>query len=356
MTIRLGHLNSFLIFGVIPWLALIVPSVFMYLLMLIILVINRRFALFLAVLLAAVPVYFVVETSLARAYLTEKQLLNTYNTSFAIALLFILPFVRKSFTLTANRTTDASLVLFFLVIAFLRLTGVQEYNALAQILAVTFALYFCFADKAERKILVIAYLIFSSARSIIAGFAVAWLVQSIKFLRSAVSLPVLLAVIIFTASGSVVAILYDYLTALRGDQVMLKGRTNMWLAILDSAPGLFGNGPGAALVLLENVLRYFQLPHNDWLRIYSDFGLVGLLAALTAMFYISRKGANSRFATFVLAFYMLTGNPLSFPTVIATYFLVCQTGRRQENVAASRVMAQRTEHERSFKFRLRSAS
>ena len=52
---------------------------------------------------------------------TEKQLLNTYNTSFAIALLFI-PSICSQVVHSHARTGQPmqALVLFFLVIAFLR--------------------------------------------------------------------------------------------------------------------------------------------------------------------------------------------------------------------------------------------
>ena len=86
---------------------------------------------------------------------------------------------------------------------------------------------FCLADKAERKkSWSLPPQFFSSARSIIAGFAVAWLVQSIKFLRSAVSLPVLLSGHHLYSQRLCRCVLIR-LPSQRfvGGQVMLKGRT-----------------------------------------------------------------------------------------------------------------------------------
>lgn len=325
MTKRIEHLNAFIIFCVFPWLAVIAPAAISYALMLVILILNKRFALAATILSALAVVYYIVENSPVRDYLEGQELLNTYNASFALSLIFLIPFFKKSIVITTNRATDFGMLLFFLTMVVMQFSGNQEYRGTVQIMAYTFAVYFCFANKVDRSVMLVAYLFVSGARAIIAGFAVAWLFAKFKHLRASLSLPVLVAVVAVISSGSLLALVYEYLVDLRAQSILLKGRTIMWLAMLDNSPGLFGSGAGSALVLLADVLNYFQLPHNDWLRIYTDFGIVGLAATIAVFFHSARKNENRRFATIVLAFYMLTGNPLSFPTVIATYFLVCQT-------------------------------
>ena len=84
-------------------------------------------------------------------------------------------------------------------------------------------------------------------------------------------------------------------------------------------------GLARSLVLLENLMRYFPCPNNDLVADLFRFRACGLLAALTAMFYISRKGGNSRFAYICAGFLHAYRKPaLSFRDSDRDVFLVCQ--------------------------------
>lgn len=339
---RISQFNAFMMFGILPWVVLVLPSVISYVVLAGLLLLNKRFVPVLVLVVAAGVAYFTVEHSPVRIILTEIQTLSAYNATFAMFLISALPFLRSGVPLEASKATDISLALFLPVILLLQLTGTTAFYALLQIMAYSYACYFIFADQKYRKSLVLAYLLVSGARAIVAGFIMAFVWTRYKSLRSTFTGPLFLGVNAVVLSGSLFALLYEHLMELRDQSIFMKGRTNFWLGILESDPGLFGNGPGSSLLVIETVIRgEFLLPHNEWLRIYSDFGLAGLIFALVVLFQLSRRNFTSRFATVVLAAYMTTGNPLSFPTVIATYYLLCLSISPQGSLARGAIPSPR---------------
>ncbi|WP_460630746.1 O-antigen ligase family protein [Leifsonia lichenia] len=63
-----------------------------------------------------------------------------------------------------------------------------------------------------------------------------------------------------------------------GLSINTSGRSALWDALWDSAitsPG-FGQGPGSAAALVKSRFYPILLPHNEYLRLFHDFGIVGL--------------------------------------------------------------------------------
>lgn len=70
-----------------------------------------------------------------------------------------------------------------------------------------------------------------------------------------------------------------------------SGRSVLWEMTLDSwqkAP-LFGNGPGSASALISARFDNIGHPHNDYLRILHDFGLIGFVPFLIGLVLILRS-------------------------------------------------------------------
>ncbi|MCG7592781.1 O-antigen ligase [Mycobacterium sp. PSTR-4-N] len=58
--------------------------------------------------------------------------------------------------------------------------------------------------------------------------------------------------------------------------ISTQGRTAMWQLVFDRANGtLLGNGPGSASRLINEHFPGLGHPHNEYLRLYYDFGLIG---------------------------------------------------------------------------------
>lgn len=325
MRVHLGQINGLLIFGFLPTTALFLPAVSFYLLLLGLFFINRQYSNILGFLIALTLSFLVVEFSLNKESLSLQQYFNSLN--FCVAL-FLIPLVLLELHynyLSVSSITSA----FMLAVGFfgglLLLIDEHTFKGIVQILAFNFAAYFCLADKTRRRLYVFVYLIMSGARAVFSGLLFAYIVGRFKFARSLVSLPVFLSALLLLGSGVAALKLNELLLGLQADQIALKGRTGIWLALLQTSPGWFGNGVGYALLETEAAVSYFQLPHSDWLRIWVDFGILGVIATLVCLFVISRKSGSALVMSIVLGVYMLVGNPLSFPTVIVTYFFVCQT-------------------------------
>jgi len=71
----------------------------------------------------------------------------------------------------------------------------------------------------------------------------------------------------------------DAALTLGGIQLNTSGRIQLWQFTMDSASKspIFGQGPGSAADLITARFPNIDHPHNDYLRIYHDFGLIGLL-------------------------------------------------------------------------------
>lgn len=82
-------------------------------------------------------------------------------------------------------------------------------------------------------------------------------------------------------------------------EVNTSGRTVLWDMTLRSAEQdpLFGNGPGTATAMISASFRNISHPHNEYLRLFHDFGYVGailfVLGTLTLLFRTLRRVQHS---------------------------------------------------------------
>jgi O-antigen ligase len=70
----------------------------------------------------------------------------------------------------------------------------------------------------------------------------------------------------------------DNAITVEGLQLNTSGRNTIWQITIDSAntSPIFGHGPGSSVELMISHFSNISQPHNDYLRIYHDLGLVGL--------------------------------------------------------------------------------
>ncbi len=63
-----------------------------------------------------------------------------------------------------------------------------------------------------------------------------------------------------------------------GISINTSGRSSLWETIIASAnkAPLFGHGPGSASEIISSAYGYISHPHSDYLRLYHDYGYVGL--------------------------------------------------------------------------------
>lgn len=101
-----------------------------------------------------------------------------------------------------------------------------------------------------------------------------------------------------------------------GLSIGTSGRSNIWETIIsqmDDWSLTVGHGAGQAEVLVEKIFIVITQPHNDYLRLLYDFGLIGLLlwvvplvSALIFTFRMSSKMRHSHdFALFLATFLLL---------------------------------------------------
>jgi O-antigen ligase len=66
--------------------------------------------------------------------------------------------------------------------------------------------------------------------------------------------------------------------AVGGVKLNTSGRVTLWRMVVADVRDnwLAGNGPGSSVELISSHFAHISHPHNDYLRIYHDFGLVGL--------------------------------------------------------------------------------
>lgn len=85
-------------------------------------------------------------------------------------------------------------------------------------------------------------------------------------------------------------------TSLGGFQVGTSGRTTIWAALLDQtsrSTKLFGLGAGASEHFVLQQFGGISQPHNDYLRMYVDFGQIGLVLFVASLIVIA-MGAMRR--------------------------------------------------------------
>ena len=316
-------LNCLLIFGVLPFFLYAGFSVASYLLFVLYLFVLERVRarnVLIFLLVSLLSYIFVVHGPLYSQFSSEV-LASAINTTFAFFLLLLSPWLKMNIVSKENIYTDLLIVIFLSVSLVLQIPGVKAEAAL-QIGSFTFALYFAVSQNIFRKLFLISGVVIGGGRMILAGAVYGLVMFRWPKTHKILSLNLLILASVLTASGILFAYLNDYLVSLRDQGIYLKGRTGFWLSLLESNATLFGNGAGTSLQKITSLMNFNQLPHNDYLRIYVDYGLILFIAFLYSLWRNSLNGPHQLFATSVLAAFMLTGNPLSFPTVIVSYLLV----------------------------------
>lgn len=78
--------------------------------------------------------------------------------------------------------------------------------------------------------------------------------------------------------------LIDSTAGLSLENLRTSGRSVAWAALVERIPDrlLLGHGANASEPVLLAISEHFKHPHNDWLRIVFEYGLVGLLLFLAA--------------------------------------------------------------------------
>jgi O-antigen ligase len=153
---------------------------------------------------------------------------------------------------------------------------------------------------------------------------------------------VVLATVVFLVAIDLIPPLHDRfaegdLIRFSGIAINVSGRDNVWSVVWQSAlrSPWIGQGPGSGdLVVLAQGFKVSQ-PHNEYLRILHDFGLVGLVAWICAFVLVLRRtyrawtvsdrgddhaGAIVHLAAWLglvaLAVGMVTDNPLRYVHVL----------------------------------------
>jgi O-antigen ligase len=140
------------------------------------------------------------------------------------------------------------------------------------------------------------------------------------------SLPLLQARFGFVGDGAVVG----------GVRINTAGRFNIWKLLLERASDSpwIGHGIGAAEDLVIGYFGTVAQPHNDFLRIYFDLGIVALFLWIFMCIRIGMKGFRSKSSShminlnfkfkyvllFQLSVFMTTDNPLVYPFYVLPVF------------------------------------
>lgn len=121
------------------------------------------------------------------------------------------------------------------------------------------------------------------------------------------------------------------LSRVAGIKINTEGRPKVWAVVWSGAQNelLIGHGPGKASALSVSVEPAFDHPHNDYLLVLYDFGVVGLVllawfALRTARMLRYARKRSSGLITAVAALnaglailiMMVTDNPLDYPFVM----------------------------------------
>jgi hypothetical protein len=99
----------------------------------------------------------------------------------------------------------------------------------------------------------------------------------------------------------------------------------LWEAINEGSLGdlLFGFGPGAADATVV-AAGFVENPHNDWLKVFFDYGIAGFVAMQVAFFCLFSKSAFRRLIYIYTAILMITDNTLIYMFHQVIIFLVVQ--------------------------------
>ncbi len=274
------------------------------------------------ILLLAVSLCFIfVSWSPFLSQTWSMGLVTALNATFAFFLLLLSPWLKMNIHIEENKIVDLIIVVFLVASLALQMPGIKSEAAL-QIGSFTFALYFAVSQNLFRKLCLASVVVIGGGRAIIAGAVYGFAMNHSHKLHMILSMILLVLIATMAILGVLFVYLEEYLLTLRDQDIFMKGRTGFWLSLLETNATLLGNGAGASIQSLFFLTESYHLPHNDYLRIYVDYGLILFILILYSLWKNSLRGSHQLFATSVLAVYLLTGNPLSFPTVIISYLLV----------------------------------
>ncbi len=127
----------------------------------------------------------------------------------------------------------------------------------------------------------------------------------------------------YSGSGNFSSFIYNI------EDVRTHGRLVMWVPMMDKIPDslLLGHGFDSSTEFIQNYISWITHPHNDYLRILFDLGIMGLFLFFIAYFFSIRKilfyryrvnDTVSNFIVFLtLSFFvffilMITGNPIYY--------------------------------------------
>jgi len=267
--------------------------------------------------------------------------LGAVNVSLAVGFLLISFLFKSKIDIESCFIVDILIFTFYLVcmvnLLFPNIFGFESY-ALMQIASFNVALYLMVVRGWGRRLSLFLHVVLGGGRSIIAGVVMGVILSKlpkVSMLHKNLARLAFIAVVSLLCSGVIISIFQDYLQTLAWKGVFLKGRTGFWLALLDKELSYLGHGAGASAYAVYEKIGIFHQPHNDLLRVYTDYGLLILCALLFSFFMNCLKGSYALYATLVLVAFMATGNPLSFATAISCYMLsVCalSTKKKQYHV------------------------
>ncbi|WP_284123834.1 hypothetical protein [Parerythrobacter aestuarii] len=256
------------------------------------------------------------------AAMSQQTQFNALNTTVGLLLLLSGHWLKFGFRVAPSTMTDIGIVV-LLVFAVIDTMVLGAPAALLQVASFSVILYMLVADTKLRKSIAVAGAFVAGARVLILAIVASWTFFRWRSFALALTIPALCIAVYLAVQPESYQEASLFLTELRNDRILLKGRTNFWLALVSSQMTFFGNGAGSAVMLIEQTIGFYQLPHNEYLRIMFDYGVVTLVATLIVLgWQVSSQSNHRRVATLFLAFYMLTGNVLSFPTVIVSYLLI----------------------------------
>jgi O-antigen ligase len=146
-----------------------------------------------------------------------------------------------------------------------------------------------------------------------------------------------------------------------GVRVSSSGRSNLWPAVVESAlrRPVIGQGLGSSQMVSGDIGEYLGHPHNDYLRVWHDLGLIGLVLLLTAFITWCRtlwralrsaarhKGAHEQVVLPLAGFLGLlslmlaasTDNALIYPFVMAPMGILVGAGLGQRPISLARSAA-----------------
>ncbi len=344
MVIKISRFTTGIVFVAIPLTAIILPALTAFLILIFICLLNRNFEVLVFLFLCMILTLLIVFSFSPVSYNSDPRIFaNALNTTFSFLIIIF-----SSFFKLKKIQLDRSPFLDFLVISLSVLTllfiiifqSSVDVGAIPQILAFSFAGYLSFAPNLFIVACILGATLIISARAILIGAIVGWIFSCLRSKLRAWLIGIVSTIILFIfLNYDVVQISIDLLSSLREIGVFFKGRVNWWLYTLAQGSSFMGNGPGFSVMFLSDLHLESSmiLPHNDFIRVYSDYGIFGFFMLLISLILHSLKSSSNFFIVVLLSCFLLTGNPLSFPTVVITFLvIICGNETSSKGVAKSK--------------------